>query len=201
MRRLAILVVPAFMLLTPIQPVSASTTTISIEPTGVAPERARVDLGDAVRWANHDTTSHRITSIPQGLFRTSRIAADETSKRIVFVSAGTFPYATGRADAGIAGVVRVPVRLRPGANATPTPGAIITIRVATERRPHRIYDVQRRLNTGSWVTIARDTQRIRIEFQPHRTGTFWFRARMTDTVEAATSRWSPPREKLVAPPP
>lgn len=201
MRRIVLSVALAVTLGAPIQPVSAATTAVSIETDGVTPERARVDLGDAVRWANRDTASHRITSIPQGLFRTGRIAPGGTSDRVVFISAGTFPYATDRADAGIAGVVRVPVRLRPGAGVTPTPGATITIRVAIERGPQRIYDVQRKRDDGKWVTIARGIRRIRVEFQPHRTGTFWFRARTTDTAQDATSRWSPPREKLVAPPP
>jgi plastocyanin len=200
MTRWPVSVVLAFLFLAPVEQAVAATTTVTIDQDGVVSRRPTVGLGDAVKWANQDTESHRIVSVRKGFFRTGKIAPNETGERLVFISAGSFPYAT-TGDAEIAGIVRVPTRLRPGADTIPTPGATITVRVATERRPHRVYDVQWRRNEGEWVTIARDARRIRTEFQPHRTGTFWFRALMTDTADDVTRRWSVPRKKLVAPPP
>jgi plastocyanin len=188
------------LLLMPLVQANAATTTITIETDGVTPEKASVHLGEAVKWANEDTKSHRIVSQPRGFFHTARIAPSETSERVRIISAGSFPYGAS-ADPSIAGIIRVPVHLRPGADTTPTPGATITIRVATGRRSHVVYDVQRKRDDGGWVTIVRNTPNIKIDFEPWCTGTFWFRARVTDTAADATSRWSPPREKFVAPPP
>jgi len=190
-------VVLAF-LLVPLAQVSASTP-ISIGTNGVIPERALVRLGDAARWMNDDSRPHRIVSSPEGFFQTDRMPPG-TSEAVVFISAGSFPYSTGAAS-GVVGVVSVPVGLRPGPNTVPTPGATITIRVAIKGCSDCTYDVQRKRNNGPWVTIAQDTSAITVEFQPHRMGYFWFRARVTDTSADITSKWSVPRVKLVAPPP
>jgi plastocyanin len=178
----------------------AATTTVTIDDTGASPRRASIRLGDEVEWENQNATSHRIISTPTGFFETDRIEPGQTSDAILFMSSGTFPYAAPN-NPDIHGAILVPVKLRPGENATPTPGAMITIRVGLERRPHRIYDVQWRRNDGDWVTIIANTKDVTAGFVPQRTGTFWFRARVTKTGASVTSKWSPPEDKFVAPPP
>ena len=182
----------------PVAHAGTETTTITIDADGLTPARATVSLGDAVRWANEDSRTHRVGSL-EGFFRTSRISPGETSERVVAISAGSFAYATTGLPSG-EGMVRIPVGIRPGPRSFPTPGAKITIVLAIERRPQRIYDVQRRLEDGEWFTIARDTLRSKVFFIPQRTGLFWFRARV-ELSSGGTSFWSPPRKKLVAPPP
>jgi plastocyanin len=187
------------LLVFPVAHAGTETTTVTIDADGLTPAQAMVSLGDAVRWANEDSRTHRVAS-PEGFFRTSWISPSETSERVVAISAGSFGYATTGLARDGEGVVRIPVRIRPGPRSTPTPGAKITIVMATERRPQRIYDVQRRLDDGEWVTMARDTPRPQVVFRPQRTGLFWFRARV-ELSGGGTSLWSPPRKKHVAPPP
>ena len=183
----------------PVAHAATQSTTITLDADGVTPAHVMVSLGNAVRWANEDSRTHRVAS-PQGFFRTRRINPGETSERVVAVSAGSFAYATTALAGGGEGMIRVPVRIRPGSRSTPTPGAKITIRMATERRPQRFYDVQRRLEDGEWLTIARNTSRPKVVFIPRRTGVFRFRARV-ELAGGGTSLWSPPRKKAVAPPP
>ena len=183
----------------PVAHAGTETTTITIAADGLTPARVTVSLGDALRWANEDSRTHRVAS-PEGFFHTSRISPGKTSERVVAISAGSFAYATTGFASGGEGMVRIPVRIRPGPRSTPTPGAKITIVMATERRPQRIYDVQRRLEDGEWFTIARDRSQPKVVFIPRRTGEFWFRARV-ELSGGGTSLWSPPRKKLVAPPP
>ena len=178
---------------------AAETTSITIAADGVTPALVMVSFGDAVRWANEDSRTHRVAAAG-GFFRTRRIDPGEKSERVVAVSAGSFAYATTGLTSGGEGMIRVPVRIRPGSRSTPTPGAKITIRMATERRPQRVYDVQRRLEDGERFTIARNTSRPKVVFVPRRTGVFWFRARV-ELSAGGTSLWSPPRMKFVAPPP
>jgi plastocyanin len=178
----------------------AATTIITIDVDGVTPQRATIRMGGAVQWENQDVTPHRIVSTPEGFFHTGRIEPSATSDPEVFISSGTFPYGAP-IDPDIRGSVRVPVKVRPADKATPTPGATITLRVALERRSHRVYDVQRRRKDGRWITIIAHTKDVRIEFVPQQTGTYWFRARVTKTRANITSKWSPPKEKFVAPPP
>jgi hypothetical protein len=64
-----------------------------------------------------------------------------------------------------------------------------------------VYDIQRRRDDGAWKTIREDTSRPVVRFRPQQVGTFSFRARVTDTAGEVSSRWSPPRQKAVAPPP
>jgi hypothetical protein len=99
------------------------------------------------------------------------------------------------------GVIRVPLRIRPGPNADPTPGAIIRIRVAAEARPSRTYEVQVRLEDSPWTNIAHGKRRPRYRYRPPETGTYEFRARVTIWRFDITSRWSPPQAKLVVPAP
>lgn len=183
----------------PVAHAGTETTTITIDDEGLTPEEATVSLGHAVRWSNEDSRTHRIASF-EGFFRTDRIRPGGTSERVVAISAGSFAYATTGLDADGEGLIRIPVRVRPGPRSTPTPGAKITIVLATARRPQRTYDVQRRLDDGEWLAIARDTSRQRVVFIPQRTGLFWFRARV-ELASSGTSFWSPPHKKHVAPPP
>lgn len=122
------------------------------------------------------------------------------SERVVAISAGSFDYSTIGRSGDSEGTVSVPVRVWPGPRSTPTPGGRIRVILTTGWRSDRVYDVQRRWENGDWVSIARDTSRIKVIFIPRRTGTFWFRARV-ELVEGGTSMWSPPRVKGVAPPP
>jgi len=122
------------------------------------------------------------------------------SERVVAISAGSFDYSTRGRSGDSEGTVAVPVRVWPGPRSTPTPGARIRVILSTAWRSDRVYDVQRKRDDGDWITIARDTSRIRVIFTPRRTGTFSFRARV-ELAEGGASGWSPPRKKDVAPPP
>ena len=178
----------------------AADATISITADGPHSRRETLRLGDSAAWMNNDSVTHRVRSSPRGFFATRGLEMGETSRAIPFGSAGSFPYVV-LPESGEEGLLEVPVRLRPGSNASPTPGAVIRVRVATERHPGRTYDVQRRRDDGRWVTIAEDTRRVVVRFRPRTTGTYWFRARLTIARLGITSRWSPPEDELVVPPP
>lgn len=187
-------------MLTTVALAGAPDATVSIASDGPHPRGVKISLGDSVSWTNDDAIAHRIRSNPAGFFSTHRLDPGESSRDIPFLSSGTFAYDVLR-DPGERGFVRVPVRLRPGENASPTPGAVIRIRVATERRHGRTYDVQRKLEDGRWITIAEDTRRTVARFRPRTTGSFSFRARVTISRLGITSGWSPPEDKLVVPAP
>ena len=179
---------------------TGSAETVVIQSDRFVPERLRVDLGNGVRWVNEDDMRHRIVSDPLDFFRTTWIRPGATSDRVTFQSAGSFGY-TSETQPGLDGRIGVPVGIRPGDNATPTPGAVIRIRVAIERVGGLVYDVQRRRDDGAWKTIREETSHPVVRFRPQRVGTFSFRARVTDTAGGVSSRWSPPRHKDVAPAP
>jgi len=147
-----------------------------------------------------DTSAHRVRSDEAGFFDTGRLAPGDVSGGTGFVSAGSFRYHCA-VQSEMAGVVKVPVRIRPGKNKTPTPGALMKIRVASEELAHRVYDVQRRIDDGDWKTFRHRTGKAVVLMRPRQVGTYWFRARVHLTGKGVVSRWSPPRSKFVAPPP
>jgi hypothetical protein len=159
-----------------------------------------VHLGDALRWHNRDTSGHRVVSDPSGLFRTDRIAPGDTSERLFFDSAGTFPYGVAN-DSAVRGAVRVPIKLRPGPNVSPTPGTLITLRVGTEQRSNLVYDIQRKRNNGDWIFLTERIHQVRFRLRLKTTGTFWFRARVTNVAAGVRSHWSPPRKEVLNTPP
>jgi plastocyanin len=175
-------------------------TVIALTRDSVRPNRVLLHLGEAVRWHNKDDVSRRIVSIPAGLFHTERIRPTDTSRRVFFESAGTYRYVVAH-NSDVTGTIRVPVKLRPGSNVSPTVGTIITLRVATERRADRAYDVQRKRGNGTWVNIATRTRTVRFKFQLRTPGTYWFRARTVRLTSGVTSRWSPPRKEVLNTPP
>jgi plastocyanin len=179
---------------------ASATRVVKLDADSVQPATLVVHLGDALRWHNRDTRPHRVVSDPSGLFRTDRIAPRDTSERLFFDSAGTFPYSVAN-DSAVRGAVRVPIKLRPGPNVSPTPGTLITLRVGTEQRSNLVYDIQRKRNKGRWVFLTKRTHQVRFRLRLKTTGTFWFRARVTNVGVGVRSHWSPPRKELLNTPP
>ncbi len=173
---------------------------VKIEAGGFSPARVTIALHDVVHWSNTDTSAHRVRSDEDGFFDSGRLAPGDVSSGTVFVSAGTFKYHCVL-EPKLTGVVEVRVRIRPGKNKVPTPGALIKIRVATEPLANRVYDVQRKIDDGHWKTFRRRTGHAVVQMRPREIGTYWFRARVHLTSNDAVSRWSPPRSKEVWPRP
>ena len=178
----------------------AGTSTVDVDAGGFDPSRIGVRLGDDVQWSNVDTTAHRARSDERGFFDSGRIDAGQVSGAIAFASAGTFRY-HDTLQPSSSGVVEVPVRIRPRGDTTPTPGALVTIRVAVEELRGRTYDVQRKLGHGDWTTFFRRTAHDVVRMRPRHTGTFRFRARVHLAGTGAMSRWSPAVKIFVASPP
>jgi hypothetical protein len=112
-------------------------------------------------------------------------------------SAGTFPYHC-RFHPSSTGVLRVPVQVEPRTGATP--GARLTITVASVRIAGRSYDVEWRRDEGAWTTLRTGIRARHVPFRPARVGIFRFRARVHSSV-GTVSGWSPAARSVVVPPP
>jgi plastocyanin len=178
----------------------ADTYTIDVDAGGFDPGRIAVRLGDDVQWSNVDTTDHRARSDEHGFFDSGRIDSGQVSAATTFASAGTYRY-HDTLQPSSSGVVEVPVRIRPHGATTPSPGALVRIRVADDRLPGRTYDLQRKLDHGDWTTILRRSAHVVVRMRPRHTGTFRFRARVHLAGTGAMSRWSPAVRMFVASPP
>lgn len=174
----------------------ATTTRVRVTDLGFRPSAIRVALGDSVRWTDIGTSAHVVMSDPAGFFRVELEPGGDG--RRVMRSAGTFTYSC-RLQPDMRAVVRVPVIAEPRTGATP--GARITITIATARVQGRTYDVRWRRDDGRWRGLRQDVRARRAFFVPSRTGEFAFRARVHLTESGGTSRWSPRDRVLVVPAP
>lgn len=174
----------------------ASTTRVRVTDLGFRPSAVRVALGGSVRWTNISSSTCVVTSDPSGFFRLALSPGDDGQR--VIRSAGKFPY-TCRVQPDMRGVVRIPVIAEPPTGATP--GATITITIASARVEGRTYDVEWRRSDGPWRVLLEDVRARRVFFTPPRTGEFAFRARVHLTGRGGTSQWSPRDHVLVVPAP
>lgn len=195
--RLAVpLVVLVSLSLTSVTDAGAETIRVRVTDTAFRPVAIRVALGDSVKWVNVGLHRHAVTSDPAGFFRVALAAGEEAHRQMR--SAGTFRY-HDRRQPDMRGVVRVPVITEPRTGATP--GARITITLATARIRHRVYDVQWKRDDRRWRNLRKGVRKRRVFFVPSRTGRFAFRARVELTDSGTTSGWSPADRVIVAPPP
>jgi plastocyanin len=181
-------------------PASALPTRVNIRAKGFRPVRVQIPMDTKVAWLNRDDRLHRVRSFGRGFISTDRLSPGELSGAVLFRWAGSFRYRCPF-HPSLRGAVRVPVKLYPGPNLLPTPGAKIRIRMATSKRDSVRFDVQRRRNDGDWITFRRRIVGPVAVFRPHRTGTYAFRARVHLLRTGALSGWSPLREKPVVSPP
>ncbi len=167
---------------------------VRVGDTRFRPDVVLAALGDPVRWTSISAVRHEIASDPHGFFRVSLTPGEQASR--TFRSAGTFAYDC-RLFPSMRGVIRIPVQARPKARATP--GARITIEVATARIPGTTYNVQWRSDDSGWVTFRTGIHERRAFFRAESTGTLYFRARVHDGRTGATSGWSPSDDVLIVP--
>ncbi len=176
---------------------SASTTSrVRVADFAFKPDAIRVILGEFIRWRNVGDHTHTVTSDPAGFFNMT-LEPEDAGVRAMR-SAGTFRYSC-RIHPEMTGVVRAPVVAEPRTGATP--GARISITLASARIPGRTYDVQWQRDNGKWRSLRDSVRSRRVYFVPRRTGSFGFRARVHEADRDATSDWSPADFVLVAPPP
>ena len=85
------------------------------------------------------------------------------------------------------GLIRVPVTL--SATGSVPKGTKIAIRFASESVDGRTYNLQRRIGTGPWVTVASGLSGTSKKLTLKRKGHYAFRAKVS--LAGAVSGWSP----------
>jgi plastocyanin len=185
-------------------PASAATRTVQASDDLLFhPGTIGVALGTHVHWHNNSSSlSHTSTQdSPLALWDTGTIAVGET-KGFEMKFAGAFPYHCqfhgGNGGAGMSGTVRVPVMLSATSVA---PGTTVTITLATVHAPDfRVYDVQKRVDTGVWTKFARGYTKKTIDFTTDTPGTYAFRSRFRHRGNGGQSGYSPFRTVTVVSP-
>jgi plastocyanin len=183
MRRFGILVV--LVLMVGAIPEADAATSVTVRDFAFSPTPARAAVGTVVTWSNNGPSTHTATS-NQGFFNAGRIPRG-TSKSVTMISAGAFAYHC-QIHPSMRATVNVPVTVSP--RGPVRAGTRLTIRVASRLISGRTYQVQRRVGTGPWSTIAMGVHGPTVTFTRRGAGRFGFRARVSRT--AGSSGFSPP---------
>jgi plastocyanin len=196
MRRL----LPAILLLSILVPIPAEAGQVNIQihdPGSFEPSDIGNQVGDTVRWFNDGATTfpHNVREDGE-LFRSGDPTSGSIDFSVIF-SAGTFHYyceVHGSEAGGMAGFVRIPVRVRQAPDGLP-----FTVRWAAETsETGSVYDVQFRVGQGDWRNWRTDTTSLSGIFGRNRNPVrvrdgvlYRFRARSQEANES--SRYSPVR--------
>jgi plastocyanin len=165
-------------------PATAGSQTVSIASFSFTPSSLVVNQGVTVTFTNTANVSHTATS-DVGFFNTGTITAGSSSTA-TFPSAGNFPYHC-QIHPVMHGLIQVPVTL--SATGSVPKGTKITIRFASENVDGRSYDVQRKIGSGQWVTVASGLSGTSKKLTLKKKGHYAFRAEVS--LAGAVSGWSP----------
>jgi plastocyanin len=187
LRRLGLLLALLF-LIVPAATASASTQRgVSIANFSFSPTPRSAAIGDFVVFTNTTTTTqHTSTADVLGLWDTGHILPGKTAN-VDFDHAGTFAYHCA-IHTFMKGSVSVALQASPSSGSIST---AFTITVADQQAPAGMtHDIQKRRNSGAWKTW-RSTTGVSTTFQPKKTGTYQFRARLRRTSDSVATGWSP----------
>ena len=165
-------------------PASAGSQTVSIANFSFTPSSLVVPKGGTVTFDNTSVTTHTATS-DDGFFDAGTISGG-ASVTVAFPSAGGFPYHC-RIHPVMHGLIEVPVTL--SKRGSVPKGSRIAVRFASADVNGTTYDIQRRIGSGAWVTIASGLTGTSKRFARKRKGHYQFRAEVT--LAGAVSGWSP----------
>jgi plastocyanin len=176
-------------------PAPAATRTVSMVDFDFSPRTQRVAQGDTVRWQNSGVRTHTATQdAPLALFNTGSVAAGATSAGTVLVAAGAYPYHCA-IHPSMVGSIKVPVKVAPLSGTTAT---TFTVTVAAQAAPSGfVYDVQRRIGTGSWTAWRTGIATASVTFRATTAGQYSFRAMLRRLSTGAKSRPSPAKTVTV----
>jgi plastocyanin len=162
-------------------PAEAATTTISIVgvTSGFSPATVSRPEGTTFAWHNSDSIRHTSTQ-DAGLWDTSNINAGATSS-ITLPSAGAYPYHCS-IHASMTGTVRIPIKVSATSGST-TDAFTITL-ATTNASGSLVYDVQKRIGSGTWKAFKTGITAKSVTFGPAAAGTYSFRSRLRDTSGA-----------------
>lgn len=162
-------------------------TTVSIVDFAFSPTPVTVAQGEDVAWHNGGSFSH--TSTQDGalaLWSTGTLAAGATSGSVTLRAAGTYAYHCA-IHLTMTGRVRVPIQVSPSSG---TAATTFTITLASTTQTGFVYDVQRKVGTGSWTIWKTGVTTRQVSFSGA-AGTYRFRSRLRRVSNGAASKWSP----------
>jgi plastocyanin len=171
----------------------AGTTQVSVQDFFYSAAGATTRQGGTVQWNFAGPSSHTVTdSSGLGLYD-SGPQWPGTSFAHQFFAAGTYPYESRGESTPMSGTVRVPVRLVPSLGPVPS----VKVRWSSEPAPPNFtFDAQLKQPGSStwldWRTAQTSPNAIFASSDPLYVGpgTYSFRARLHNTANNATSRYS-----------
>jgi plastocyanin len=175
---------------------TAAPISISMVDDAFSPISQTVAQGGSVSWQNVGAAPHTATQDgPLALFNTGRVNSGATSSTVVVNAAGIYPYHCSF-HPGMVGTLKVPVKVSPTSGTTAT---TFTVTVASQAAPSGfVYDVQRRIGTGSWSAYRTGVTSASVTFQAAAAGTYAFRSLLRKASTGAKSKPSPAKTVTVS---
>jgi len=173
------------------QPAAAvEIVTIDSIPGGFQPRTISANLGERVRWVNHDGLTHTSTNDPPLSLWNLSLAPGSADRR-AFAEAGTFPYQC-QIHPSMTGVIRVPIVVTPAQGPR---GTTFTVRAGSAAPPAGFrYVIQRRRPGAAAFTDWRTINAASTTFVTTSStakGVWRFRSRLRKVANGAQSGFSP----------
>ena len=187
MRRLSVAIVVISSLALAGLPANAATS-ISILDFRFGPASRLVAQGGTITWHNGSVGGNQHTSTqdrPLGLWNTGLLNPGRTSSAVQLLAAGSYAYHCN-VHPTMHGVVQVPILVSPARGTRMTN---FSIQLASATQTGFTYDVQRKVGSEAWKTWKTGVTSRIVKFR-HAPGTIWFRSRLHETANGATSGWS-----------
>jgi plastocyanin len=165
----------------------ARAATVGIVDFAFSQSSVTVGQGQTVSWHNAGSFSHTSTQDASlSLWKTGTITPGTTSAPVTLRAAGTYPYHCS-IHPSMTARVRVPILVSPS---TGTGTTTFTITLASALQSGFVYDVQRKIGSGSWSVWRSGVTTRTLTFNGT-TGTVRFRSRLRKLSNGATSLYSP----------
>ena len=171
-------------------PTQPGTKYVSVADTSWTPSALTAPMGGSVQWSFFGPSAHSATDqTGLGLFDSGSHDA-LTYARYKFLAAGSYPI-TDTIGGLPSATIRVPVAVTPTTGTTTTPFAITWAK--TIAAPGYLYDVQvKRPGQTAFTSWYTGVIAASAPFTPDAgTGTYSFRALLTNTTNTAQTGWSP----------
>lgn len=156
-----------------------------------------IQRGGTVQWVNRDTVAHNVTDATgMGLYHSTSLAPGR-GYAFKFNAAGSYPFKDTVHN--LTGTVRVPMADAPAAGNTKT---LFQLYWATGSPPTGfVYDVEvKRPGGTAFKPLLTGTKKGLTSFAPNAgAGSYYFEARLRNTVNGHGSGWSPPLKISVSP--
>jgi plastocyanin len=168
----------------------STTLPVTVRDSGFNPKTAASVQGRSVNWTvdASSTQTHRISDTSgMNLFLSPVLSANQ-SWAFTFVAAGNYPY-NDKLHPTLTGTIKVPVTTFPLAGALTTTFTLTWASAAPP--PNYVFDVQIKRPGGNWQTWRSAQTVTNLTFVPDSgTGTYGFRARLTNSSNGTSSNWS-----------